>query len=196
MTSHSVTAWTARLAVTTVCGVIALLPATHASAHSELLESTPAAGSELNKAPTEVQLVFGESVQQQGGSIVVAAGDTIISQPKTFVVDGNTASVQLTGPGEPGLYTVDFRVVSADGHVVSESFEYKVIDSTSPSETDDPTQSPTTEEPLPETTNTATDTPEDSSSSVVWVLGLGAIGIVLVIAVISVAVRGRRERSD
>ena len=95
-----------------------MLPLSPAAAHSELVESTPAAGAELRKAPTEVELVFGESVQQQGGRIVVSVSDTIVSQDSTFTTSDNVASVQLEPSGQPGTYTVAFRVVSADGHIV------------------------------------------------------------------------------
>jgi methionine-rich copper-binding protein CopC len=200
MTSNVVLFWTSRLAAATIFGAIALLPVSPASAHSELLESTPAAGAELSKPPTEVQLIFGESVQQQGGSIEVAQRDTIVSQSNTFATKGNVASVQLTGPGQPGTYTVSFRVVSVDGHVVSDTFEYEVVGAPSTSSTSAPSETPS-ETPADDqspaaATNTATDDSEDSSGSVVWVLGLGAIGIVLVAAMIAVAVRGRRDRSD
>lgn len=199
MISSAALSWTSRLAAAVVVGVFALLSVSPASAHSELLESTPAAGAELSKPPTEMQLIFGESVQQQGGSIDVAVRDTIVSQSNTFATKGNVAAVQLTDPGLPGTYTVSFRVVSLDGHVVSDTFEFEVVGAASTSSTSDPTQTPTDDQSPAAATNTATDNPQDSgdsSGSVVWVLGLGAIGIVLVAAMIAVAVRGRRDRSD
>lgn len=196
MTPSNAVTTTSRLAAAVIVGAIVLLPISPASAHSELLESTPAEGAELSKAPAEVQLVFGEPVQQEGSSIVVDVRDTTVSQDKTFATNGNVASVQLTGPGQPGTYTVNFRVVSEDGHVVSDTFEYEVLEGASQSATSDPTQTSTDDESSAPATNAPTDGSEDSGTSVVWVLGLGAIGIVLVIAVISVAVRGRRERSD
>lgn len=183
------------LGVTALVALLWALPAPNASAHSELVESTPAAGAELRQAPTEVELVFGEAVQQQGGSIVVSVRDTIVSEAATFETNDNVASVQLAPDGQPGTYTVAFRVVSADGHVVSDRFEYTVLGKTSPSPTVSSTGTPTVEE-SPIAGTTQTEDSEDSGSGVVWVLGLGAIGLVLVAAVISVAVRGRRDRSD
>jgi methionine-rich copper-binding protein CopC len=177
-------------------GLLWTLPAPSASAHSELVESTPAAGAELRKAPTEVQLVFGEAVQEQGGSIVVSVRDTIESQANTFTTNDNVASVQLEPNGQPGTYTVAFRVVSADGHIVSDRFEYTVLGDSSPTPTSDSTGTPTVDESPVAGTTEPTEDSEDSGTGVVWVLGLGAIGLVLVAAVISVAVRGRRDRSD
>ena len=167
-----------------------------ASAHSELAESTPAAGSTLKEAPTEVELVFGEGVQQQGGSIVVSLQGTVVSQQNTFAVTDNVANVQLQGADQPGTYNVAFRVVSADGHTVRDTFTYELKGST-PTATSsvDPTDSPVT--PTPSTSPLASESSsDDSTGSLVWVLGLGAIGLALVAAMIAVAVRGRRDRSS
>jgi len=171
-------------------------PAAPASAHSELVESTPAAGSTLKEPPTEVELVFGEDVQQQGGSIVVSLQDTVVSQQNTFTVNDNVASVQLQGADQPGTYNVAFRVVSADGHTVRDTFTYELNGST-PTATSsaDPTGSEVTLTPStsPLTSDSNSD---DSTGAVVWVLGIGAIGLALVAALIAVAVRGRRDRSS
>jgi hypothetical protein len=85
---------------------------------------------------------------------------------------------------------VAYRVVSADGHVVSDTFTYELL-ATDPS--------PTTVQPAPDASplaGTPTDdgAGEGSDIGFVWVLGLGAIGLVLLAAVIAVAVRGRRGR--
>ena len=166
-----------------------------ASAHSELVESTPAAGSTLKQAPTEVELVFGEGVQEQGGSIVVSLQDTIVSQANTFAAQDNMASIQLQGADQPGTYRVAFRVVSADGHTVRDTFTYELTTGASSASAIDPTDPPVT--------TTASTSPlagesssEDGSGAVVWVLGAGAIGLALVAALIAVAVRGRRDRSS
>lgn len=166
-----------------------------ASAHSELVESTPAAGTTLKQAPTEVELVFGEGVQEQGGSIVVSLQETIVSQANTFSVQDNRASIQLQGADQPGTYRVAFRVVSADGHTVRDTFTYELTAGTSSASEIDPTDPPVT--------TTASTSPlaseassEDGSGAVVWVLGAGAIGLALVAALIAVAVRGRRDRSS
>ena len=189
MTPSAARTWTSRVAAAAVLSALALLPAAAASAHSELVESTPADGAELSKAPTQVQLVFDEAVQLQGGSIVVSVRDTTVSDATTFATDGNVAAVQLVGPAQPGSYTVTYRIVSADGHIASDTFGYSVTGTASASL---PPASPVS--PVGNTGESGDS--GDSSGTVIWVLGLGAVGIVLVIAVISVAVRGRRDRSD
>jgi methionine-rich copper-binding protein CopC len=180
----------ARALAACVLGLAVLvgLPPT-ASAHSELVSSTPEAGSTVAQAPDSVVLQFSEAVQQQGSSIVVTAGnDQVVSQAGTFTVDGTSASVALGAADVSGGVTVAYRIVSADGHVVRDGFTFDVT-SSGAGPTDAGPQSPASS-PL------AQQQPDDSGGSVVWVLGLGAIGLVLVAAVIAVAVRGRRGRSD
>jgi copper resistance protein C len=170
-----------------------LLQATPATAHSELLETSPASGAVLDAVPREVQLTFGEDVQSQGSGIVVKGpSGQRYDDATTFTVDRNVASVELRtddGSYGDGQYTVSYRVVSADGHIVSGSYGFR-LKSVAASDQSTPARTPT----LDASPAAGTSESEDSGSGVVWVLGLGAIGIVLVAAVISVAVRGRRGR--
>lgn len=189
-----------KLWLTTVLAVaIVTAPAMPASAHSELLDSTPKAGDTLSEPPQQVELVFGENVQEQGGAIVVQATDgSRVDQASTFATDANVATVQLKKNAPAGKYTVTFRIVSADGHIVSDAFSYRVTSGTSPSPTDSST--PTTSSAAASSDSSpvagTNDTDEGSGTSVVWVLGLGAIGLVLVAAMIAVVVRGRRDHTD
>ncbi len=190
MTSGGALSWTYRLAAATFIGALTLLPVTAAWAHSEIVESTPADGAELRQAPTQVELVFDEPVQQQGGDIVVSVRDTTVSEATTFATNGTAATVQLAGPAEPGSYTVKYRIVSADGHIASGTLGYSVTGASVAS-------SGATGSPVEGSDNSGgTGESDGASGTVIWVLGLGAIGIVLVAAVISVAVRGRRDRSN
>lgn len=166
------------------------VPTLPASAHSELLQSTPADGEQLTEAPAEIELVFGEGVQQPGGAIVVKGPDgTRYDQPGSFETDENVATVKVDRATDGGEYTVVYRVMSADGHVVDGTFSYRVVGpATSPEVASTPAATPLS--------GTATDDGAGDGSAVgfVWVLGLGAIGLVLLAAVIAVAVRGRRGR--
>lgn len=161
------------------------------SAHSELLKSTPADGDRLTKAPTEIELVFGEGVEEQGGAIVVTGPDgTRVDKAPTFATDDNVATVTLSPATAPGEYTVSYRVVSADGHVVRGTFAYELVGTSASSASPGASAAEATPSPVAATGS------DDDSSGVVWVLGLGAIGLVLLAAVIAVAVRGRRGGQD
>ncbi|HVQ87487.1 MAG TPA: copper resistance CopC family protein [Actinomycetes bacterium] len=170
-----------------------VLTATQASAHSELISSDPAEGATLHKSPTKVSLTFGEPIQEDGSTIVVTGYDeNAISDDSTFKVNGTVASVAVAGDQKTGDYVVAYRILSADGHIVEDSYTYHLdvalpsasasTDTPSPTATADPTTSPV-----------SSDTSDDSSAGGVWVLGLGAIAIALVAAIVSVLMRRRRD---
>ena len=82
-----------------------------------------------------------------------------------------------------GRVNVAYRVVSSDGHVVQGEYAFRI-------------QGVTGNSPSPVATATPRSTPaaedDGGNAAVVWVLGLGAIGIALIAAM--VAVFSRRGR--
>ena len=184
------------LIATVVALLVVVWPTAQASAHSELEVSTPAAGATLTKAPSLITLTFSEPVQDEGSTIVVSVRDTIVSKANTFAANQNVATVQLAPNGQPGTYEVDFRVVSADGHIVSDSFTYDVDGDSAPSSTTPETSDTPTVPSTPLAGDESGDDSDDAGGTVVWVLGAGAIGLALVAAIIAVAMRGRRDRSS
>ena len=58
---------------------------------------------------------------------VLGANKKPVTNAKPEVVSDDPKSVVLPLPElKPGKYTVKFRVLSVDGHIVDESFSYKV----------------------------------------------------------------------
>lgn len=166
-------------------GVIGVAPP--AAAHSELVSTLPAADEVLRKAPPQVELTFGETVLDQGTVIVVTDQDgTRVDQPSTLSVDGTKASVQLRPASDGGTYEVTYRVLSADGHQVEGAYEYRVALLDQPSNSSPAVAQPTTT-PVADTES------DEASGGIIWVLGLGAIGVVLVAAMIAVFTRKRRD---
>jgi methionine-rich copper-binding protein CopC len=114
-----------------------------ASAHDYLVSSSPAAGSTVDAPPSEVALTFSDVILDLGA----AGGDAVAGG--TSSATGGSSVVQVTGPdgqgthfetgcavnagrvvsvpvalGASGAYTVTWRVVSADGHPVSDSIGF------------------------------------------------------------------------
>ena len=93
---------------------------------------SPAIGSTVTEAPASIVLTFGEDVKALGSTVVVL--DPAGSAVQTG--DAVAAGVTLTQPLVPltlaGDYHVNFRVVSADGHVVtgSEVFRFEPAEAT------------------------------------------------------------------
>jgi hypothetical protein len=118
------------LAVTAGAGALALAPASAAAAHDYLVSSDPAAGSTVTAPIHTVKLTFNDIVLDLSGdgtsSIVQVTGpdgasrhfETGCAKAVGRVV---TAPVALGGPGS---YQVEWQIVSADGHTVSQKLDF------------------------------------------------------------------------
>jgi hypothetical protein len=115
------------LAAGAVAALSFWLPAP-ASSHAYLVRSTPAARAVVARAPERVQLWFNErlepaysrlSVWNRDGQRV-DAGDVQVAptEPKRMSVG--------VPPLPTGPYTVKYRVLSVDGHVVEAQFNFTV----------------------------------------------------------------------
>jgi len=99
-----------------------------ASAHSELQTAIPAPEEILIVWPTEVNLTFNENLltadEQQINfvSVLDSLGNQIDN--KDSKVAGNVVSVSLPVQQPNGSYFVNYRVVSADGHIIEDSYEF------------------------------------------------------------------------
>lgn len=99
-----------------------------AVAHAELIKSFPVANSTLTKSPKYVQLEFGEALttlKNKTANTITVLGSKSLKVPtsKIFVTKG-MARVEIPGQLKSGNYTVQYRVVSADGHVLKSQFKF------------------------------------------------------------------------
>jgi len=99
-----------------------------ASAHSELESATPGPDEVLTIWPAEVSLTFNENLldanQQQINFVSVIDSSGIQIDNQDSKVTGNLVSVSLPVQQPNGSYFVNYRVVSADGHIVEDSYEF------------------------------------------------------------------------
>jgi methionine-rich copper-binding protein CopC len=99
-----------------------------ASAHAELVGANPAADEVVSVWPVEVVLSFNEDLlittDQQVNYLTVTdmSGNQI--DMKNSQVNGSLLSVGLPGEAISGSYFVNYRVVSNDGHIVEDSYEF------------------------------------------------------------------------
>jgi methionine-rich copper-binding protein CopC len=106
---------------------LALLP-TVALAHASLVKSAPARRAVLNHPPARVELWFNERLEPAYSSLSVtdASGARVDRGDVTIdPEDPRRLRVSLPALG-PGRYTVRFRVLSVDGHVVESAFPFSV----------------------------------------------------------------------
>lgn len=112
-------------ALAALTGMTALQTATAppAAAHDVLIRTVPADGATVPEPPGVVKLVFEEPPLELGTEVAVTSPDGTVTKDKP-VIDGSTVRQQLATGSPAGSYTVDYRVTSDDGHVVSGSFSF------------------------------------------------------------------------
>jgi copper transport protein len=104
------------LTVAVLC--VLIFPAS-AWAHATLLRTVPANGAVLGTAPTEVRLVFDDTVRAGSGIKAIRNDGASVLAGKARVTGGRTLVVPLRSRLADGDYTVLWRVVSNDGHIVA-----------------------------------------------------------------------------
>jgi len=108
----------------------AVLFATPAGAHAVLVRSTPPGRATLAEKPDRVQLWFNERLEPAFSSVSVwsSAGTQVdAGDARVGPDDAKRLSVTLP-PLPPGAYSVRYRVLSVDGHVVDSSFSFTIRD--------------------------------------------------------------------
>ena len=95
-----------------------------AQAHSIPVSSDPADGSTIDVGPPRVSVTFNEALQDSFASLTVVGPDGNLWSEGDATVDGPTVDVALRKLGPAGVYTIAYRVVSADGHTVSGTREF------------------------------------------------------------------------
>lgn len=114
------------LAAIVVLGAVALVGAAPAAAHAARISTEPAADASLEQGPPLVSAVFNEQLQTSFAAMTVVGPDGNLWSTDTVRVSGPTASVDLRPLGPVGAYTVNYRVTSADGHVVSGAWSFQL----------------------------------------------------------------------
>ena len=126
--------WAAHTLRRIVAGVaIALamcMDAAPALAHSMLVKAEPPRRAVLAQAPAHVQLWFNEEIEGDYASLIVLdAAKHPVTEIKPKLAPDDRKSIVLPLPElTPGKYSVKFRVLSVDGHVVESYFDFTVKD--------------------------------------------------------------------
>ena len=107
---------------------VALVPASAASAHAELLTSEPAESAVVATAPAAIRLTFSEAVETALGGIRVfdaRGAAVVVGQPRHGSGRADQVEATTNGLGD-GSYVVAWRVTSSDSHPVQGSFVFSV----------------------------------------------------------------------
>lgn len=105
--------------------VVSTWMAPAATAHNWLTSSNPAANSTITSAPASVQLTFNDRVLTQPAPARVVVTGPDGKHYETACAQTTDRQVDVAWkPGSPGTYRVEYRIVSADGHPVSNSMTF------------------------------------------------------------------------
>ncbi len=151
---------------------VAVTSAGPAWSHATLVSSSPADGEQVPVPPSRVSATFNEPMQTQFAAMTLIGPDGGQYGAGEPAVDDTVISVAVRPGGPAGDYTANYRATSADGHVVSGSWTFRVL-----------AAAPTTDSPAPTGTPAPTDTaaPTDTSGdgeTPVWPFVAAATAVV------------------
>jgi copper resistance protein C len=105
---------------------LAIAGAGTASAHATRLSTDPADNAALTASPQRVAATFNEAMQPTFAAMTVVGPDNNLWSTGDPTVAGAVVSVAVRPLGPVGTYTVNYRATSADGHVVSGSWTFRL----------------------------------------------------------------------
>lgn len=163
-----------------------------AQAHDTLLESDPADDATLETSPEAITLTYSADILEVSPLVRITDENGEQLAEITPSVDGPVATATLEEPLPAGTSTVQWRVVSSDGHPIEGTFEVTVEQDAAAEET---TEAPAEESAPAETTApaeegeqaTAEAAEEESGSSMtplLIVLGVAVVGAVVAVLLI------------
>lgn len=186
------------LAAATALGILlaATTAVAPASAHDELVSSTPTANATLDPAPAEVVLTYSDNILEVGVEVTVtdASGTEWVADAPA--VSGPDVTVPLKSGMPGGAYTVDWRVVSSDGHPITGSIPFSVTTPASPSASaSEPAAVTPTDSVTSAPTTTATpDAPSEgglSGAHIAIIVGIALVLLIIIAAVVFLLARRR-----
>ncbi len=167
-----------KLIVSIFIGFIALLTMPSSSAHVEIVSSFPERFANVNPIPTQVWIQFSGELQTLDGeavnSLEVIDSTGIAVNFEDPVIEGAKMMTKISGQSAPGAFTVKYRVVGDDGHVIEGDYTFNA--------------SPDYAEAVPTTTSEL----EEESSLNVGIVALGVFAIILVVGYIIKEKKGKK----
>lgn len=109
-----------------VITLAAALTTATAAAHAVRVSTDPTENAELAAGPARVSATFNERLQTAFAAMTVVGPDGNLWSTGEPQVQGAAISVGVRPLGPVGRYTVNYRVTSADGHVVAGSWSFQL----------------------------------------------------------------------
>ncbi len=109
-------------------GFLAFATTPQASAHVEIVSSFPEQFSNVNPIPTQIWIEFSGNLQTLDGEVVnsleVIDSTGIAVNYEDAIISGGRITTKISGQSAPGAFTVKYRVVGDDGHVIEGDYTF------------------------------------------------------------------------
>lgn len=106
------------------------LPAPLAFAHAALVSSEPGRRAALTTPPAQIRLCFNENVEAKFSQVTLSPagedGNIALGSIALDPASANCLHVPIEAPLANGSYTVRYRVLSVDGHVVDYGYGFRL----------------------------------------------------------------------
>lgn len=179
-----------------------------AHAHDTLIATDPEDGATLETSPEQITLTFSANILDVSPVVRISDEDGELLTEITPRVEGPDAIADITGPLPAGTHSIQWRVVSSDGHPIEGTFDITVEQDPAPEDgagEDDQQASDgggeQSEEPAPssedgesdESSEAAAENEADESGGTLPLL-LAVIGVAVVGAAIAAFFAMRRKQ--
>ena len=107
---------------------LTILTVPSSSAHVEIISSFPERFTNVNPIPTEVWIEFSGNLQTLDGeavnSLEVIDSTGYAMNDEYPTINGGRISTKISDQSAPGVFTVKYRVVGDDGHVIEGDYTF------------------------------------------------------------------------
>ena len=107
---------------------LSVLATPSSSAHVTIVSSFPERFANVNPIPTEVWIEFSGELQTLDGeavnSLEVVDSTGIAVNYEDPIISGGRITTKVSGQSAPGVFTVKYRVVGDDGHVIEGEYTF------------------------------------------------------------------------
>lgn len=115
-----------------LCLGICLVAAPAASAHDQLISSSPEADEQLSSPPSAIKLIFTAELLTLGHEIRIVDADSKNWAQGTATLTRESLSQPVAAGMPDGAYQVRWRVVSSDGHPINGAYSILVGETAQP----------------------------------------------------------------
>ena len=166
-----------------LAGLCLILSSPTSFAHGQIVTSYPLMDSVSSPTPSQVWIEFDGELQLIEGEVVntlkVTDSTGLVVSSEEAVIEGSKISTQVSDQSVGGVFTVQYRIVSEDGHPVEGSYTFEASPGFEATEMIEPT-----------TSGTASDNQTDLS------IGAIVMAVFLVVFAVRYFVKMRNEKNE